>query len=74
MDKDISPEIEKGVAEIDTIMSGAMQDAVTYGVGLVRITTSSDGMIIGRVTPEEYPVLKEWIDTILESDPQFTKS
>jgi len=73
MNKNVSSEIEKGITEIDTIMNGAMQDAVTYGVGLVRITTSSDGMIIGRVTLEEYPILKEWIDTILESDPQFTK-
>jgi len=74
MNKNISSEMEKENTEINTIIKEAIQDAATYGVGLVRITTSSDGMIIGRVTLEEYPILKEWLDTIVESDPQFSKS
>ena len=58
---------------ISAIFNGAMQDLVMYGVGLIRITNSPEGIIVGRIKPEEYEQLRDYLNIAMESLPVFTK-
>jgi hypothetical protein len=53
--------------EFETIFGGAMTDALMNGVGLVRITMSPKGTIMGRVSREEYPLLIEHLKYIMDN-------
>ena len=51
----------------ETIFNGAMQDALINGLGLVRITLSPKGTIMGLVSREEYPILIEHLKYIMDN-------
>jgi hypothetical protein len=65
--------MEQDGEDISTIFNGAMQDSVMYGVGLIRITNSPKGIIVGRIKPEEYEQLRDYLNIAMESLPVFTK-
>jgi len=59
--------------DISAIFNGAMQDSVIHGVGLIRITNSPKGIIVGRIKPEEYEQLRDYLNMAMEVLPVFTK-